>query len=88
MRIMRYAAGYEYTEADKIRRIIGKRKVNEITDCRRDFMRRAMRHLSFYESKRLFSEFELKMQHAFCKAYALSVKTVLKAYPGFTGREA
>ena len=88
MRIMRYAAGYEYTEADRIRRIIGKRKVNEITDCRRDFMRRAMRHLSFYESTRLFSEFELKMQHAFCKAYALSVKTVLKAYPGFTGREA
>ena len=88
MRIMRYAAGYEYTEADRIRRIIGKRKVNEITDCRRDFMRRAMRHLSFYESKRMFSEFELKMQHAFCKAYALSVKTVLNAYPGFTGREA
>lgn len=47
-----------------------------------------MRHLSFYESKRLFTELQYKRNHACCKAYALSVKTVLNAYPGFTGREA
>lgn len=36
MRIMHYAAGYDYTEADRIRRIIEKRKIKEILKYRKD----------------------------------------------------
>ena len=80
MRIMHYAAGYDYTEADRIRKMIGKRKMQEIMNCRRDFVRKAAHYLSFTESQRLFTELQFKMNHACCKAYALSVKTVLDAY--------
>ena len=80
MRIIHYAAGYDYTEADRIRRTIGKRKMQEIMNCRRDFVRKAAHSISYIESQRLFTELQYKMNHACCKAYALSVKTVLDAY--------
>ena len=80
MRIMHYAAGYDYTEADRIRKMIGKRKIQEIMNCRRDFVRKAAHSISYIESQRLFTELQYKMNHACCKAYALSVKTVLDAY--------
>ena len=80
MRIIHYAAGYDYTEADRIRRTIGKRKIQEIMNCRRDFVRKAAHSISYIESQRLFTELQYKMNHACCKAYALSVKTVLDAY--------
>ena len=80
MRIMHYAAGYDYTEADRIRRMIGKRKIQEIMNCRRDFVRKAAHSISYIESQRLFTELQYKMNHACCKAYVLSVKTVLDAY--------
>lgn len=80
MRIMHYVAGYDYTEAERMRRMIGKRKMQEIMNCRRDFVRKAAHSISYIESQRLFTELQYKMNHACCKAYALSVKTVLDAY--------
>lgn len=80
MRIMHYVAGYDYTEAERMRRMIGKRKMQEIMNCRRDFVRKAAYSISYIESQRLFTELQYKMNHACCKAYALSVKTVLDAY--------
>lgn len=80
MRIMHYAAGYDYTEAERIRKMIGKRKMQEIMNCRRDFVRKAAHSISYIESQRLFTELQYKMNHAYCKAYILSVKTVLDAY--------
>lgn len=79
MRIMHYAAGYDYTEADRIRRIIEKRKIKEILKYRKDFARKA-RHLPYAESQRLFTEIQFNLERACCKAYVLSVKTVLDAY--------
>ena len=79
MRIMHYAAGYDYTEADRIRRIIEKRKIKEILKYRKDFARKA-RHLPYAESQRLFTEIQFNLNRACCKAYVLSVKTVLDAY--------
>ena len=79
MRLMHYAAGYDYTEADRIRRIIEKRKIKEILKYRKDFARKA-RHLPYSESQRLFTEIQFNLNRACCKAYVLSVKTVLDAY--------
>lgn len=79
MRIMHYVAGYDYTEAERMRRMIGKRKMQEIMNCRRDFVRKAAYSISYIESQRLFTELLYKMNHAYCKAYILSVKTVLDA---------
>ncbi|MBO8424570.1 MAG: hypothetical protein IAB16_06080 [Firmicutes bacterium] len=79
MRLMHYAAGYDYTEADRIRRIIEKRKIKEILKYRKDFVRKA-RHLPYAESQRLFTEIQFNLNRACCKAYVLSVKTVLDAY--------
>lgn len=81
MRIMHYAAGYDYIEADRMRRIIGKRKIKEIENYRREFVRKAIQHgVSLSESHHLFTEMELNMKYAYCKAYAMSIKTVLDAY--------
>ena len=79
MRLMHYAAGYDYTEADRIRRIIEKRKIKEILKYRKDFARKA-RHLPYAESQSLFTEIQFNLNRACCKAYVLSVKTVLDAY--------
>lgn len=79
MRIMHYAAGYDYTEADNIRKTIGKRKTEQIEKYRREFVRKAAHGLSLAESQRLFAEIEFKLKHACCKAYVLSAKTVLDA---------
>lgn len=78
---MHYTAGCDYTEADRIRRIIGKRKTKEIKTYRREFVRKAIQQgISPAESHRLFTEMELNMKYASCMAYALSAKTALDAY--------
>lgn len=79
MRIIHYTAGYDYTEADKISRIIAKQNETEIIKYRREFVRKAI-HLSYVESQRLFTKIQFNFRYASCKAYVLSVKTVLDAY--------
>ena len=51
----------------------------EILKYRKDFARKA-RHLPYAESQLLFTEIQFNLNRACCKAYVISVKTVLDAY--------
>lgn len=80
MRILHYAAGYDYTDANNIRKAMAKRKCNEKNGYRNEFIRKASPRLPLAESQHLFTKMEFSLRHACCKAYILSAKTVIDAY--------
>lgn len=80
MHLLHYIGGYDYEEANKIRKAIGKRKYDEIEEYRIGFMRGAAPILPPAESGRLFTEIAAELGGAYCKAYVLSAKAVLDAH--------
>ncbi len=80
MRILHFAAGYTYEEADRIRRAIENKDIKEIDFYQNEFVRRAeMLPYGHFRKELLFDDIKWGLRRSLCKAYELSVKFAQEA---------